>query len=190
VRSLERGDPTPEQAAAARARLQQLCRDIISAEAASSTSLGGGGRHQQQQQQQAAVGGVKGSSSGGDDPMRDILYGTSWEHAVRAPLVELALDLLRGMPGPDLRAEVRAAFPALARLVCSNHVLLRGALARLMGAPEVLEMVAAAAAAGVPVPPAALAAAPAAPARVPPGAQEAAPQAAVAAIEAEAALLL
>jgi len=73
--------------------------------------------------------------------MRDILCGTSWEHAVRVPLVVMALDVLRSMSGGELRREMRAVFPALARLVCSNHATLRGALARLMGAPEVLAMV-------------------------------------------------
>jgi hypothetical protein len=79
--------------------------------------------------------------------MRDILCGTSWEHAVRVPLVVTALDVLRSMSGDDLRAEMGCVFPALARLVCSNHAPLRAALARLMAAPQVVAMVTAAAAA-------------------------------------------
>jgi hypothetical protein len=79
--------------------------------------------------------------------MRDVLCGTSWEHAARVPLVVAALDVLRSMRGEELRSELRTVFPALARLVCSNHATLRAALARLLAAPEVLAVVSAVAAA-------------------------------------------
>jgi hypothetical protein len=135
IRSLERGKPSAAAAAEARTSLHRLCRDIISTEAAGSTCLGA---NQQQHHHQ---------HDSADNPMRDILCGTGWEHAVRVPLVVTALDVLRGMGAAELRGEMRAVFPALARLVCSNHATLRAALARLMGAPQVMAMVAEAAAA-------------------------------------------
>jgi hypothetical protein len=146
-RSLESGSPDAIGARAARGWLHRLCREIISAEADCSTGAAAAAAaaalSQKQQQQHGGGGGAW------DNPMRDVLCGTSWEHAVRVPLVIAALDVLRGMSGEDLRAEMAAAFPALARLVCSNHAPLRSALARLMAAPQVVALVTTAAAASV-----------------------------------------
>lgn len=122
---------------AARQRLLQLVRCIIQSEAASSS---------------VAPYSTPGSAPSGsraaaksDNPLQDALAGVGWEHAARAPLVVAALQVLSELQGPEYRSEVLLLFPALTRLMCSSHQLIRGALSRVFGSGEFLGLLPAAA---------------------------------------------
>lgn len=102
----------------------------------------------------AAVGNADGSStpdadalSCKDNPLQDALAGGGWEHAARAPLVVAALKVLSGLQGNEYKREVIQLFPALCRLMCSNHLLTRQALHQVFTSREFFELLPAAAAA-------------------------------------------
>jgi hypothetical protein len=86
-----------------------------------------------------------------DNPLQDALAGGGWEHAARAPLVVAALKVLSGLQGNDYKHEVVQLFPALCRLVCSNHMLTRQALHQVFSSREFVELLPAAAAVAVAV---------------------------------------
>jgi hypothetical protein len=117
--------------AAARAKLHHWCTTIITTEAASSTAAGG---------EEAAPCSSSSNSSNTDIPLRDALCGTSWEHAVRAPLVVQALQVISGARGEEFRQQVRSCFPSLVRLMCSNHSLIRAALYQVVASSHFQEM--------------------------------------------------
>jgi hypothetical protein len=82
-----------------------------------------------------------------DNPLQDALAGGGWEHAARAPLVVAALKVLSGLQGNEYKREVVQLFPALCRLMCSNHMLTRQALHQVFTSREFFELFPAAAAA-------------------------------------------
>jgi hypothetical protein len=82
-----------------------------------------------------------------DNPLQDALAGGGWEHAARAPLVVAALKVLSGLQGSDYKREVVQLFPALCRLMCSNHMLTRQALHQVFDSKEFVELLPAGAAA-------------------------------------------
>jgi hypothetical protein len=86
-----------------------------------------------------------------DNPLQDALAGGGWEHAARAPLVVAALKVLSGLQGNDYKREVVQLFPALCRLMCSNHMLTRQALHQVFSSRQFVELLPAAAAAAVAV---------------------------------------
>jgi hypothetical protein len=134
--SLRAGSLPAPAAAAAQQKLQKLCREVIRMEAASSSTAaaaaaGGGG---------AACGGG-GGGPGGDNPLRDALCGMGWDHAVRAPLVVVALQAMGALRGEAFAAEAVAMFPSLARLTCSNQQSVRGALHELLAGQQFRQLV-------------------------------------------------
>jgi hypothetical protein len=122
-------------------QLLKWCRRIISTEAAASTAL-----EARANRKAAAAAGVLNAASplaGGpvaDVPLRDALYGMTWEHAVRAPMVVQAVQVIASTEGPEFRQEVRSCFMALARLMCSNHALIRAAVYQVVASKQFQEM--------------------------------------------------
>lgn len=137
--SLGESGLSPAGRATAQQKLQRLCRDVI--RSAASASSGGGGVRSE--------GGTGGASNPGpaaaactvDNPLRDALCGTGWEHAVRAPLVVAALEVLGALQGDAFSAEAVGMFPSLARLACSNQQSVRQALYVLLAGEEFRQLV-------------------------------------------------
>ena len=122
-------------------QLLEWCRRIISTEAAASTAL-----EARANQKAAAAAATAGASplagaAVGDVPLRDALYGMTWEHAVRAPLVVQAVQVIGSTEGPEFKQELRSCFMALARLMCSNHALIRAAIYQVVASKQFQEMI-------------------------------------------------
>jgi len=144
LRSIQAAGSDTTAAAAARMQLLKWCRRIISTEAAASTALEA--RANQKAAAAAAAAATAGASplagaAVGDVPLRDALYGMTWEHAVRAPLVVQAVQVIGSTEGPEFKQELRSCFMALARLMCSNHALIRAAIYQVVASKQFQEMI-------------------------------------------------
>lgn len=145
----------------ARQRLLQLVRSIILSEAACSTTASMapitaeaaaadgadlGLQAPTPPYAKAASGAAAGAAIGSikDNPLQDALAGVGWAHAARAPLVVAALKVLSALHGEEYRKEVLQLFPALCRLMCSNHLLTRLALHQVVCSKEFFELLPAA----------------------------------------------
>lgn len=128
--------------ARARRRLLQLIRSIIQSEAACSTTATATApleRYGSTAVSRLGSSDVS-SSSAADNPLQDALAGVGWQHAARAPLVVAALKVLSGLQRSEYQQEVLQLFPALCRLMCSNHMLIRTALHQVISSSEFLEL--------------------------------------------------
>lgn len=119
-RSLQAGDETV--AAAAQQRMLQVCRQVITRAAEDTWQHSGG------QNEHAGA-------------THHVVDGTSWDQAIRAPLIVTVLESYYSLHNEAWTSELQAIFPHLARLVCSAQPTVRKALGQLMRAnlPYALE---------------------------------------------------
>lgn len=137
---LQSAAPASEATHATQLRLLQLVRCVIESEAASSSIVATSpslptpsGALQRVTPSPAGA-----ASAAADNPLQDALAGVGWEHAARAPLVVAALQVLSELQGAQYQSEVLQLFPALCRLMSSNHQLIRAALAKVFSSRDFL----------------------------------------------------
>ncbi|KAL3134912.1 hypothetical protein ABBQ32_007876 [Trebouxia sp. C0010 RCD-2024] len=112
-RSLQSGDEAV--APAAQQRMLEVCRRVVT-RTAQDTWQQAAGQHQQ-----------AGS-------LHHPVDGTSWEQAIRAPLIVAVLESYYSIHNDAWTGELQAIFPHLAKLVCSAQPTVRKALGQLMRA--------------------------------------------------------
>lgn len=139
---LQSAAPASEATQATCLRLLQLVRCVIESEAASSSILASTPSlptvFGALQSAVATPGPTGAGSAAADNPLQDALAGVGWEHAARAPLVVAALQVLSELQGAQYQSEVLRLFPALCRLMSSNHQLIRAALAKVFSSGDFL----------------------------------------------------